>query len=63
MHQRGSKIVRHGSEDGTSLVEYGLMLALIAVVAFSAVAFFGNGGEGMMQGNCDKIAAAQGQSC
>ena len=32
---------RRRSDDGASLVEYGLLVALIALVCFAAVAFFG----------------------
>lgn len=60
MHVRGSVIVRRNEEDGASLVEYGLMLALIAVVAFSAVSFFGNSGDGLMSRNGDCIGSAMG---
>lgn len=34
------------NERGASLVEYALLLALIAVVAFSAVSFFGASNSG-----------------
>ncbi len=33
-------------ERGASLVEYALLLSLIAIVAFSAVSFFGDSTEG-----------------
>jgi Flp pilus assembly pilin Flp len=62
VHTRGSKIVRRKNEDGASLVEYGLLLALIAVVAFSAVSFFGNGGKGQMSNNAACIGEAMGSS-
>jgi Flp pilus assembly pilin Flp len=58
MHHRGSKVVRRRDEDGASLVEYGMLIALIAVVAFSAVSFFGNGGQGQMQRNADCVGGA-----
>lgn len=58
MHHRRSAIVRQHDEAGASLVEYGLLLALIAIVAFSAVSFFGNGGRGSMQRNADCVGGA-----
>lgn len=63
VHIRGASIVRRGDENGASLVEYGLMLALIAVVCFSAVAFFGSSSDGLMKDNCEKIANATGTDC
>jgi len=58
MHIRGSSIVRRNEEDGASLVEYGLLLALIAVVCFSAVTFFGSGSDGIMTRNSDCFGSA-----
>ena len=40
-HQHPARRRRRDDERGASLVEYALLLALIAVVAFSAVSFFG----------------------
>ena len=47
-----SKFVRN--EDGATMVEYGLMLALIAVVCLVAVTAIGTGANGMF----GQIAAA-----
>ena len=58
MHIRESSIVRRSEEDGASLVEYGLLLALIAVVAYSAVTYFGSNGDGIMTRNGDCIGSA-----
>ena len=46
------------SERGASLVEYALLLALIAVVVFSAVSFFGTstGGGFGKSASCIKAA-------
>jgi Flp pilus assembly pilin Flp len=46
------------NERGAGLVEYALLLALIAVVVFSAVAFFGsNAGAGFKHStDCIKVA-------
>lgn len=41
-HHHPSQIKRRRDERGASLVEYALLLALIAVVVFSAVSFFGS---------------------
>ena len=42
------KFVR--GEDGATMVEYGLMLALIAVVCISAVSFIGTKANAMFSG-------------
>ena len=62
MHKRSSKIRQVKDEEGAGLVEYSLMLALIAVVTFSAVSFFGNGGKGMMGNNANCVGAAMGDT-
>lgn len=62
MHQRSGLVRRTRDERGAGLVEYSLMLALIAVVAFSAVAFFGNGGKGMMGNNAGCVGKAMGDN-
>lgn len=57
-HHRTSPRRRNRDERGASLVEYALLMALIAIVTFSAVSFFGssnNAGFGKSK-NC--IAAA-----
>ena len=63
MHVRGSSVVRRDDEDGASLVEYGLLLALIAVVAFSAVSFFGSANNSAFMDSCEQIATASGHTC
>jgi len=45
-------------ERGAGLVEYALLLALIAVVVFSAVAFFGGANAGGFGKSKDCVAAA-----
>lgn len=45
-------------ERGASLVEYALLLALIAVVVFGAVSFFGDSTEGGFGRSKDCIEAA-----
>jgi Flp pilus assembly pilin Flp len=60
MHKRSSAVRHSRYEDGASLVEYGLMLALIAMVALSAVAYFGTSGGGLMGNNADCIGQAVG---
>jgi Flp pilus assembly pilin Flp len=46
MHEhRRTRVTRPG-ERGASLIEYALLIALIAVVVFSAVTFFGQSSAG-----------------
>lgn len=42
-------------DDGASLVEYALLVAMIAVVCLSALAFFGSGNRGSIGGSADCI--------
>jgi Flp pilus assembly pilin Flp len=58
MHERRTATVRRRDEEGASVIEYALMLALIALVCITAVEVFGNGGEGMMSRNADCVAGA-----
>jgi Flp pilus assembly pilin Flp len=45
MHPHRARVQPDRREDGAGLVEYSLLLALIAVVVFSAVSFFGSQNE------------------
>lgn len=62
MHIRGSSTARRSNEEGASLVEYGLLLALIAVVCFGAVSFFGTEGDNLMTRNHECITGAMDQN-
>lgn len=62
MHIRGSSIAQQAGEDGASLIEYALLLALIAVVCFSAVGFFGSSGNNLMTRNHECIGGAMNQT-
>ncbi|HEX7131920.1 MAG TPA: hypothetical protein VF228_05060 [Iamia sp.] len=55
-----STFVRRLREDdrGAGLVEYALLVALIAVVCFSAIAFFGTGSGNSVNSSKDCIDAA-----
>ena len=59
-HHHPNPTVRRKRERGASLVEYALLLALIAVVVIGAVSFFGNGTGGgfAKSGSCIKSAYA-----
>ncbi|MCU0311661.1 MAG: hypothetical protein MUE36_12065 [Acidimicrobiales bacterium] len=46
------------SDEGASLVEYALLLALIAVVCLTALAFFGDSVFGSYDGSGGQIASA-----
>ncbi len=49
------KFVR--GEEGATMVEYGLMLALIAVVCITAVGLIGTNAEGMFTGISGHLSA------
>lgn len=52
--------VRTASDEGATMVEYGLMIALIAIVALVAVELLGVGVTGIFQTSCDELT---GQVC
>jgi pilus assembly protein Flp/PilA len=54
---RGWVFVRHGSvrEDGASMAEYGLLLALVAVVAIAGLTGIGSGLKGKFQQVADNL--------
>ncbi|QXC61690.1 hypothetical protein KSP35_02255 [Aquihabitans sp. G128] len=56
-HPKFTGVLRK-DERGAGLIEYALLLALIAVVAFSAVAFFGESNSGGYGKSKDCISAA-----
>lgn len=60
---RGKQVRK--DERGASLVEYALLLALIAVVVFSAVSFFGSstGGGFSKSSECIRAAYAAEDPC
>ena len=61
-HHRSANTNRRRSERGAGLVEYALLLALIAIVCFGAVSFFGsNNGAGFGKSKSCIDAAYQGQ--
>lgn len=53
MHHMLDRI--RNEDDGASLVEYALLVALIAVACLSALAFFGSGNRGSIGGSADCI--------
>ncbi|QBR94196.1 Flp family type IVb pilin [Nocardioides euryhalodurans] len=42
-------------ERGASAVEYGLLIAGIALIIFAVVFVFGGGVDGLLKGSCDTI--------
>lgn len=50
--------IDQNSERGATMVEYGLMLALIAVVCLTAVALIGTNANTVFQNIADKLVAA-----
>lgn len=62
MHHRPTKRIRRRDERGASAIEYALLLALIAVVVFGAVSFFGQesgAGYGKSQACIDAAYSGQ----
>jgi len=57
MHHH-SNVVENQGEQGAGLVEYALLLALIAVVCFSVVTLFGQQNEGGFKKSRDCISGA-----
>lgn len=57
-HHHPSTSTRRTGERGASLVEYALLLALIAVVVFGAVSFFGSSTKGGFGRSTSCIRAA-----
>ncbi len=57
-HQAQGRSRRRKGERGAGLVEYALLLALIAVVVFGAVAFFGSSTGGGFKKSADCFGAA-----
>lgn len=58
MHHQRARTEGKRGERGASLVEYALLLALIAVVCFSAVSFFGSQTGGGFSKSADCISRA-----
>ncbi len=58
MHHQTGKVTRKHDERGASLVEYAMLLALIAVVVFGATAYFGGATKGGFERSRDCLAAA-----
>jgi Flp pilus assembly pilin Flp len=57
-HQHPARRQHDEGERGASLVEYALLLALIAVVTFSAVSFFGSSTGGGFNNSAECIRKA-----
>ena len=64
-HQHPARRTKKRDERGASLVEYALLLALIAVVTFGAVSFFGQstGGGFSKSAECVRAAYAAEAAC
>lgn len=50
-------------DDGASAVEYGLLVALIAVVIAGTVAVLGNALQNRFKDVCDEVAAGTTETC
>jgi len=48
----------HRGERGASLVEYALLVALIALVCLAAVTYFGSATSGRLSSNASSISSA-----
>lgn len=54
----------HSSECGASAVEYGLLIALIALATVAAIVMFGDEVRQLFEGNCRAVADNAGRrSC
>ena len=49
-------------EEGASMVEYGLLVALIAVIAIGGVTAIGNGLDGLFEGVADRLDPPAGET-
>ena len=58
MHPHRNRATRQRRERGAGLVEYALLLALIAIVCFGAVSFFGSASAGGFGKSKSCISAA-----
>lgn len=58
MRRIGRPDLRRVGERGASVVEYALLIALIAVVLFSAVSFLGETTDASFSGSAESITAA-----
>lgn len=58
MHHRRGQVKSRRDERGASLVEYALLLALIAIVAIVGVGFFGSSTGGGLNKSSSCIGAA-----
>jgi len=54
----GQRLVRE--DRGASLIEYCLLVALIALVCFGALTYFGGSSGNSVTNSCSEIAAATG---
>lgn len=53
-----ARLRRGRDERGASLVEYAMMMALIAIVCVTAISFFGSGNAGSVDSSADSIVTA-----
>jgi Flp pilus assembly pilin Flp len=58
IHRLGRSVRRTADERGASVVEYALLIALIAVVLFSAVSFLGDTTDASFSGSAESITEA-----
>jgi Flp pilus assembly pilin Flp len=54
-----SGALRRCAERGASVVEYALLVALITVACLTALTYFGQSNDGLVEGSSDKIVTAQ----
>lgn len=58
LRRLGQRLV--SDDRGASLIEYCLLVALIALVCFGALTYFGSGSGNSVKSSCTEIAAATG---
>jgi Flp pilus assembly pilin Flp len=60
LRRLGQRLTR--DDRGAGLIEYVLLMALIALVCFGALTYFGGASGNSVDSSCEKIAVATGET-